>query len=480
MPRSVGRYLLRDEIASGGMATIHLGRLLGSAGFSRTVALKCLHAALTKEPEFVSMLLDEAHLASRVRHPNVVQMIDVVSSDSEVILVMEYVHGESLAQLTRRANERGERMPLPVVVSVFSGMLYGLHAAHEAKGEDGGPLGIVHRDVSPQNVLVGTDGVARVFDFGVAKAASRLQSTWDGQVKGKLRYMAPEQLRSRPIDRRTDLFAAAAVLWETLTGRRLFDGVDPGAIVTQILMDEVPKPSSLVEGLPLDLDAIVMRGLSASPDARFANAREMAIALERAVPPATAREVGEWVEHIAGASLAERARLVDAVESSTFQSPLARPRPEDETAPDVPVPSGKGAREEATMATAPHVLSEEARAPRSKRAWLLAVAAVLAGGLAFGYRALRDPGASPAAEPPPPVTAPIASANVASVASVASAASSPHPRVEKVENSDALDAAPPRTLRSPARPAVAKPKKADCDPPFVMKNGIKEFKRQCL
>lgn len=476
--RTLGRYVLRDEIASGGMATIHLGRLLGSAGFSRTVAVKCLHAALTKEPEFVSMLLDEAHLASRVRHPNVVQMIDVVSSENEVYLVMEYVHGESLAQLTRRANERGERMPTPVVVSVLAGMLYGLHAAHEAKGESGNPLGIVHRDVSPQNVLVGVDGVARVFDFGVAKAASRLQSTWDGQVKGKLRYMAPEQLRSRPIDRRTDLFAAAAVLWETLTGRRLFDGVDPGAIVTQILMDEVPPPSRFVEGLPAELDAITLRGLSSSPDGRFASAREMAIALERAVPPATARVVGEWVEQVAGKSLAARAELVAAVENSTSHgASISRAKPEDETAPDaahgvdetatLPLPGAKRVKEEGTIATAPHVLGDEKMpTPRRSVVWLAVVFVLTLVAVVFGYRALRPVPEAVAVEPPRPEPSVPASPVVAA----------PSQSVK----SEPLDAGAPRALRLQRRPVTAKPKKADCDPPFIMKNGIKEFKRQCL
>src|SRR5262249_20963058 len=159
------------------------------------------------------------------------------------------------------------------------------HAAHEATSEDGSPLGIVHRDVSPQNLLVGADGIARVLDFGVAKAASRLQSTGDGQVKGKLRYMAPEQLKSRPIDRRTDVFAASAVLWACLTLRRLFDGADPGAIVTKILMHEVPAPSRIVSGVPEALDTIALRGLSADPRGRFATARDMAVALERAIAP---------------------------------------------------------------------------------------------------------------------------------------------------------------------------------------------------
>src|SRR5688572_18113877 len=181
-----------DEIAAGGMATVHLGRLLGSAGFARTVAIKRLHPALAKDEDFVTMLLDEARLASRIRHPHVVPTLDVIAENDEVLLVMEYVQGESLSRLMRAV--RPAPVPLPIAIAVGIQMLHGLHAAHEAKTEQGQNLHLVHRDVSPQNVLVGIDGIARVLDFGVAKAAHRAQTTREGQIKGKLSYMAPEQL----------------------------------------------------------------------------------------------------------------------------------------------------------------------------------------------------------------------------------------------------------------------------------------------
>jgi eukaryotic-like serine/threonine-protein kinase len=184
--RVIGRYALYDVLASGGMATVHIGRLLGPVGFSRTVAIKRLHPRYAGDPEFVSMFLEEARLVARIRHPHVVPMLDVVATAGELFLVMEYVAGESLARLAHAAAERGERVPLRVSVAILSGLLQGLHAAHEAHDEHGQPLGIVHRDVSPQNVLVGSDGQARVLDFGIAKAAGRVQTTADGQVKGKL------------------------------------------------------------------------------------------------------------------------------------------------------------------------------------------------------------------------------------------------------------------------------------------------------
>jgi len=192
--RVVGRYALYAEIAAGGMATVHFGRLLGPVGFSRTVAIKRLHPQFAKDPEFVSMFLDEARLAARIRHPNVVPTLDVVATQGELFLVMDYVQGESLSRLIRAARERGHRIPPRIVSSILTGALHGLHAAHEAKNERGEPLNIVHRDISPQNVLVGSDGVPRVLDFGVAKAAGRVQTTREGQLKGKLAYMAPEQI----------------------------------------------------------------------------------------------------------------------------------------------------------------------------------------------------------------------------------------------------------------------------------------------
>src|SRR5215472_13646045 len=213
-PRIVGRYALFGEIASGGMATVHFGRLLGPAGFARTVAIKRLHAHFAKDPEFVAMFLDEARLAARVVHPNVVPTLDVVALDGELFLVMEYVQGEALSRLWRALRERDERIPHRVVASCLTGVLHGLHAAHVATSERGEPLGIAHRDVSPQNVLVGMDGISRVLDFGISKASGRIQITREGRVKGKTGYMSPEQLSGGAVDRRTDIYSASVVLWE--------------------------------------------------------------------------------------------------------------------------------------------------------------------------------------------------------------------------------------------------------------------------
>jgi serine/threonine protein kinase len=325
--RVVGRYALYDAIAAGGMATVHLGRLLGPVGFSRTVAIKRLHAQFASDPEFVSMFLDEARLAARIRHPNVVPTLDVVATSGELFLVMEYVPGESVGRLARAMREHEQTVPLRITSTIVAGLLHGLHAAHEAKDERGYPLGIVHRDVSPQNVLVGTDGVPRVLDFGVAKAAGRMQTTKEGQIKGKLSYMPPEQLNGGTVSRQTDIYAAGVVLWELLTGRRLFAADNEGAVVAKVLEGRFLPPSqvlasgkrTITNSMQRQLeavDALVMRALAKDPQARFATAREMAVGLERALQPATASDVGDWVEHVARDVLHSRAALVAEIESS--------------------------------------------------------------------------------------------------------------------------------------------------------------------
>jgi len=319
-PRIVGRYALFDEIAAGGMATIHLGRLVGPVGFSRTVAIKTLHPQFGKDPEFVEMFLEEARLASRIQHPNVISTLDVATTEGEVFLVMEYVAGESLAKLVRSALKKGERMPVEVAVSVLSGMLHGLHATHEAKNEQLEPMHIVHRDVSPQNVLVGLDGVARIFDFGVAKAAAmRSQATSDGQMKGKLSYMSPEQLNSREVDRRTDVFAAGVVAWECLTGRRLFFGSDPGEVLAKVLTLDVTSPIDVLPSIPRALSDAVMRALERSPEQRWQTARDFAIELERNSALAAPHSVGDWVERNASEAIQDRRHRVEMVERASVE-----------------------------------------------------------------------------------------------------------------------------------------------------------------
>ncbi len=320
-PLAVGRYTLYDALASGGMATVHLGRLVGEGGFSRTVAIKRLHPQFARDAAFVSMFMDEARLAGRIRHPNVVPVVDVVASNGELLLVMEYVHGETLSRVLRALVAHDERVPPPIAAAIMCDVLEGLHAAHEARDEKGEPLGIVHRDVSPQNIIVGADGVARVLDFGIAKAVGNLQETREGQLKGKLSYMAPEQL-DQDATRSTDVFAASIVFWEMLTCKRLFHATTEAQVVMKILAAKVEAPSK-VAPIADAWDAIVLRGLAADPKARFASAREMSAAVAKCAPKAEPSEVAEWLASHAHDALAARAAVVSNVESAPSRARMS-------------------------------------------------------------------------------------------------------------------------------------------------------------
>ena len=318
----LGRYALFDQIAEGGMATVHLGRLVGPIGFSKIVAIKQMHESAARNPDFVAMFLDEARLSGRVQHPNVVATFDVVAKGGEAFLVMEYVHGESLAALLRASRKRDERLAPRVAVHILCDVLSGLHAAHEATDEHGEPLKLVHRDVSPQNIMIGVDGVARVLDFGIAKAAGRLQETQTGQLKGKIGYMAPEQLLGRPLDRRVDIFAAGIVLWEAISGRKMFDADSSGQLMYQVLEYEIPPLSSLAD-VPLALSKAVERATARDPEQRFATAREFARELERSTELVSSREIGEWVTGLSGEALARRFERLRAIEATPITTTSA-------------------------------------------------------------------------------------------------------------------------------------------------------------
>jgi serine/threonine-protein kinase len=483
----IGRYALYDEIASGGMATVYFGRLLGPVGFSRTVAIKSLHAHFAKDPEFVSMFLDEARLAARVQHPNVVSTMDVVATDGELFLVMEYVQGESLARLARNAQKAGFRMPPRIALTIATGMLYGLHAAHEARNERGEPLGIVHRDISPQNVMVGIDGVSRVLDFGVAKAAGRLQTTNDGQLKGKVAYMSPEQILGHPVDRRTDIYAASVVLWETLTGRRMFEAENPASMMNQILDACIEMPSRFTPGLHPELDALLLRGLSHDPSHRFATAREMAMAIEQTTPVATTREVGDWVMQVAGDSLGRRANMLAEIESVSTVIPHLPPLGAQSSAGARPRSGADAVSGEAgSQATGLSLSTDSFSAAQTRRRTLLMLAGMAAGGLLIGIiAALIVTAGRP--RPAPPVSA-------ATVESVAQPVVVPPvvdpPEVEPaVSVASAVPSAPPppsarptaKTVRPIPVPTQPPPPVKKCNPPYTVDaNGIKRPKPECF
>ena len=316
--RQLGRYEILTQLASGGMASVYIARSQGVAGFERLVAIKVLHPHLAYEQEFISMFLDEARLAARIRHMNVVPTLDISDSPGDgYFLVMEYIEGNHLGALLGRAAKNGERLPRPFVCRVLIDALQGLGAAHRLTDEHGRPLKLVHRDVSPHNILIGTDGIARLTDFGVAKADVRMASTRAGQFKGKLSYMAPEQASSSETDQRSDLFSVGIILWESLTGRRLFKGESNAATLNKLLNDTIIKPSELWPDLE-PFDDLVMKALSRNPESRFQSADEFGEALDEAAGRAgvaKTRDVAEVVRALDADNLqAERQRVRDSIE----------------------------------------------------------------------------------------------------------------------------------------------------------------------
>ncbi len=302
-PRRIGRYELCAKIASGGMASVYFGRIVGSEGFSRVVAIKRVHPNRTRSADFRAMLIDEARLAARINHPNVVQIIELVAEDNELLLVMSYVHGVAVGGLL---NPTHGPLSAPVAVRVAIDALRGLHAAHTARDPMGTPLGIVHRDVSPQNLLTSVDGVTLVVDFGVAKAAARLQTSGVGELKGRIRYMPPERIRQGIVAPTTDVYALAVVLWEMLTAHRLFTGSTDPAVLAQVLAGAATRPGALAPGIPGALEDIVMRGLDRDPSKRFPSALAMAEALEALRVAASHPEVAAVVTARARATLEDR------------------------------------------------------------------------------------------------------------------------------------------------------------------------------
>ena len=338
-PRTFGRYVLYSPIARGGMATIHVARLVGDDGFSRIVAAKRLHPQFTEDPDFVEMFRDEAEIASKIRHPNVVPVLDIVLDGEEVILVQEYVHGVPLDRLFRAACARAELIPPRIVVGIVAGVLAGLHSAHETADEQSNPLGIIHRDVSPQNIMVSAEGIPRLLDFGIAKARSSAHVTRAGLLMGKVAYMAPEQVRGEGVTRGADLYSCGVVLWELLALRRLHTERAQAQILAAVLSGQTPTLMEALEpmrgAISKDrwqllerLEPIVSKATAMHAEDRYESAAEMLHELVRVAPPASALEVAEWVK-VRGREYLERRQAVLArvEESWRSMSRIAVPTP---------------------------------------------------------------------------------------------------------------------------------------------------------
>ncbi len=280
----LGRYEILAPLRAGGMASLFLGRRVGPAGFARPVAIKVVHAHLASDPTFVEMFLEEARLAARIQHPNVVHTEELGEERGMYYLAMEYIHGCTLSQFLARLVEQKRPLAPDVAAHIVMKLADGLHAAHEVKDEAGHPLCVVHRDISPQNVLLSYDGQVKLIDFGVAKAAGRTRETQGGFLKGKISYMSPEQAWGRPIDRRTDVYALGIVLWECLTETRLFGGRDDIAALEQVRTPWVAPPSSLASGISPELDRAVLTALEVDPATRFQTAQDFRRAIGLGCP----------------------------------------------------------------------------------------------------------------------------------------------------------------------------------------------------
>jgi serine/threonine-protein kinase len=461
-PQRIDRYDLVAEIASGGMATVYLARLSGVGGFRRFVAIKRLHPHLAKEREFVEMFLDEARLAAGIHHPNVVPILEVGASERGYYLVMEYIEGDTLARLLARAATSGNKLPPTIGTRVVVDMLAGLHAAHELRDEQGHPTELVHRDVSPQNILVGLDGQTRITDFGVARAASRLSATRAGQLKGKIAYMAPEQAVGDPtVDRRADVFSSGIVLWEVLAARRLFKAENEAATLSRVISEEIPHICQVNPEVDPQVGEVVMRALERDRDSRYADCQSFADDLERAAQAAgliaTSRDVATYVGQVIGQDISQQREAVRAW--------LARSEP-SQASPDlmdlphaaVPAPLAgmplASGNEHSGMVAAP--IPAPLGAPLIETGGRSKAPLVIAGAAVFGFVVVgalvlltgRRTEAPPAAVAPPPAQqVPAQPAAVAPpVATVVAAAPAP-----------TQPPAPPVAPQNTAAPAPAAP-----------------------
>jgi serine/threonine protein kinase len=434
----LGRYELLMPVARGGMASVWAARLKGTRGFQKLVAIKTMLPGLVDDPSFERMFLDEASLASQVRHPHVIEIMDLGEQDRILYLVMEWVSGEALSIIMKYAATRGG-IPLPIAVHIATQTCRGLHAAHELRDSDGVLVGLVHRDVSPQNVLVTYDGVVKVVDFGVAKATARLDTqTEAGQLKGKIAYMSPEQLRGEKIDRRTDVFAMGILLYMMTTGKHPFRGDDQAQTIARISSDEPAiLPSVLVPGYPSGLEACVMQALAKDSAKRYPSANDMLLGLTRALPTAmresTDEEVSEFIRRLLPDRLERQKQAIKQALEQADRREMSRsapqlPMPESSTDEAATVmegigreitPSADGRSLPGASSTEPPISFARQESQRRRSLMYVAFGIILmvgAGlGFAFGNNESRRPAAAvaplplptPLPTPLPPVETPI-------------------------------------------------------------------------
>jgi serine/threonine protein kinase/Flp pilus assembly protein TadD len=380
----LGRYRLTARIATGGMAEVFLARAEGVEGFQRTVVIKRLLPHLAREPQVVEMFLNEARLTGRLDHANIVGVQDLGQAAGHYFIAMEFLDGRALAEVRDAARAQGGLLPVGFVLKTMSEALAGLHHANEARGEDGRPMGIVHRDFNPDNIVVTYDGRVKVVDFGIAKVQSALSSTEPGTLKGKYFYMSPEMVLGNPLDRRADIFAAGVALYELLCDKRPFEGDTPNSILSAIAYGTAVAPRALNPALPAALEQVVMRCLARVPDERYSTALQVKEALDALAPSVGAfgpAEVGQLMELLFPPQDLERRRISELrqIDPSLPDQPRLAVGPEHVTSPQRP---GNIARGEKVQVRPP-------RAPLPVKQIALGVGALgLLGGLTVGGMAL--------------------------------------------------------------------------------------------
>lgn len=460
----IGRYRILRRLAEGGMGEIFLARAVGRSGFEKVVVLKRIRQQSLGDREAVNMFLDEARLMATLNHPNIVQVYDFGTARGAPFFTMEYVHGEDLGRLMKAAATIGRPLPLEVAIGIIADAAAGLHHAHEKRGRDGRALQIVHRDISPSNVLVSYDGGVKVADFGIAKWTRRETETRYGALKGKIAYMSPEQCRSEALDSRSDVFGLGILLFELVTGQRLYQGTSDFAILQQVVTRDAPAPSSLRPHCPPEIDRIVLRALARDPARRFSSARELQLALEEfarqeRLPISSVSRAAEmeilfggkivaWREAVqAGRSLPEHLADFGTEATSAEQGDSGAPTADRRTGT---LPERPG---QVTAQGFDTTGSPGRHAERTRALWLRAGAVVL---LAAGISAIlmrqqsRTPDATTAstrAEMPRPVVEPL-----------------PQPPAQQTTAAPAQPSVPPDTDARPARTHRSRSRASDTSP----------------
>ncbi len=374
---TLGRYELLLPIAQGGMATVWAARQKGSRGFQKTVAIKTMLPSLSEDPQFEQMFLDEAALAAKIHHPNVAEILDLGEEEDVLYIVMEWVDGEALSTITKQAKKLNVTIQHHIALKAVSQACLGLHAAHELKDDEGEILHLVHRDVSPQNILVTYDGIVKLVDFGVAKAMGRAGGeTTAGQLKGKVPYMSPEQARGGNIDRRTDIFAMGIVLYKMTTGLHPFLGENDLITMKNIIGRPVPSPRLKNQQFPVELEQVILKCLQKEPEKRFQTMLELHQAIEKVqVTMGTAvvdDDVGSFVRSLLGdrgqkrrLALRDAVRSLDERATSPTSSSQPAPVQHDAVSELIPTRMASAVRDDILRVTGQHSLSQIPPAPPS-------------------------------------------------------------------------------------------------------------------